>query len=241
MNVVEKELQHGYVISDLHLFSLWTSAEKKMEEIRAAAMDADFFVFNGDIFDFRWSTLGSAEATARAASDWFRELCIQFPHCRFFYVLGNHDSHVALVRAISGVEKQVDNFKRRDAFLRIGTSLFMHGDLTGKSSPFVRKKFKKKEPRPGFIRSGYYVAIRMGVHGLVTRLHGRKRTAGKILKSIIRADPSKLEGIRDIYTGHTHAAYRDFEYKGFRFHNTGSAVHNLECLILKTAFEGKQE
>ncbi|MBC8372298.1 MAG: hypothetical protein ISS69_08100 [Phycisphaerae bacterium] len=44
----------GYVISDLHMFARWSKPGKYLEQMHEAASGADFFVLNGDIFDFRW-------------------------------------------------------------------------------------------------------------------------------------------------------------------------------------------
>ena len=48
----------GYVVSDLHLLTRRTAAGSHRSRLTTAAAAADYFVLNGDIFDFRWSTLG---------------------------------------------------------------------------------------------------------------------------------------------------------------------------------------
>ncbi len=229
-------MKHGYVISDLHMFTQWTSVEKYMCDIRKAAADADFFVLNGDIFDFRWSTLGSSKKTAEVAKEWLRELCSEFSDCKFFYVLGNHDSHIKLLDSLSELADEMDNFNWHDSYFQIGSSLFMHGDLifTMKNvSPFARKKFKKKEPIRSMIRSTYHRVIKMGAHNLISRLHAKERCAKYVLKVLRKKDRAKLKEITDIYIGHTHMAFSNFKYKGYTFHNSGSAVHDLHCNMMK--------
>ena len=85
------QTQTGFVVSDLHLFTERSSAHRYMDRIHDTLADADFLVLNGDIVDFRWTTLPSKEATAHAADDWLADLCIEYPHCQFYYVMGNHD------------------------------------------------------------------------------------------------------------------------------------------------------
>ena len=63
MNVMEPST---YFVSDLHLFSGRTQAARHAPALHAAARRARTFVLGGDIFDFRWSTLGSVETTVRA-------------------------------------------------------------------------------------------------------------------------------------------------------------------------------
>ena len=229
-------MQHGYVISDLHIFTQWSSIEKYMQKIRNAAAGADFFVFNGDIFDFRWSTLGSSEATAKAAIQWFRTLCSECPDCRFIYILGNHDAYEAIVKPLAEFADHTGNFTWHDSYFRTGSSLFMHGDLIFSMrhcSPFHRKKFRKREPRSAIIRSGYNLAIEMGAHNLISRIHAKKRCAKYILKILEPEHREKLEGVTDIYIGHTHVGFSDFKYRGYTFHNSGSAIHDLYCNMMK--------
>jgi UDP-2,3-diacylglucosamine pyrophosphatase LpxH len=236
MKVTGSEMKHGYVVSDLHIFAKWSSAEKYMSDIRKACADAGFFVFNGDIFDFRWSTLGSSRKTVELAIEWFRELCTEFPECRFFYVLGNHDSHVNFLEPLTKLADEKENFYWHSSHFKIASSLFMHGDLIftmRNISPFVRKKFKNAEPRPAVISSGYHFAIGMGAHHFVSRIYAKQRCAKYVLRVLKKKDRAKLENITDIYIGHTHVAFSDFAYKGFMFHNSGSAVHDLHCNIMK--------
>ncbi len=123
-----------------------------------------------------------------------------------------------------------------DSFFKIGSSLFMHGDLIftmRNISPFKRKKFKKREPLRSVIRFTYHRAIRMGAHNFASKLHAKERCARYVLKVLRKKDQNKLNGVTDIYIGHTHMAFSDFKYKGYIFHNSGSAVHDLHCNIMK--------
>ncbi|MBX3438851.1 MAG: hypothetical protein KF861_15270, partial [Planctomycetaceae bacterium] len=62
-------------VSDLHLFANRSRADRYLEAIERAADAADLCILGGDIFDFRWSTLPSTEATVESAVAWLRALC----------------------------------------------------------------------------------------------------------------------------------------------------------------------
>ena len=225
----------GYVVSDFHIFAKWSSADDYMADVRAAAADADFFVFNGDIFDFKWSTLESSEATARAAIEWLRQLASDFPHCQFFHVLGNHDCHTGLLAPLAELADQSDNFNWHHAYCRMGTALFMHGDLIfdePDGSPFERTHFKTGEPQHSLLGTSYHAAISMGAHSLNALLFPKKRCAKRLLE-VQKREYAEMDGVEDIYIGHTHASFSDFRYRGFTFHNSGSAVHDLHCNMLQ--------
>jgi UDP-2,3-diacylglucosamine hydrolase len=60
-------MPRGLVISDLHLFSPRSKAVELLVGIQEKLASADVLVLNGDIFDFRWSTLPDTQATIVAA------------------------------------------------------------------------------------------------------------------------------------------------------------------------------
>jgi UDP-2,3-diacylglucosamine hydrolase len=231
-----QNIKHGYVISDLHMFTKWTSVDKYMCDIRKAAGKADFFVFNGDIFDFRWSTLGSASKTAEFAIKWFHDICREFPKCTFVYILGNHDAHCAILEPLAEFSDKQNNFIWHNSFIKIGSSLFMHGDLIfamRTTSPFKREKYKRRNPVRSVIRKTYHRVIKMGAHNLVSRLHAKERCAKYVLQVLEKGHSHKLEGVTDIYIGHTHVGFSDYKYLGYSFHNSGSAVHDLHCNMMR--------
>ncbi len=41
------------------------------------------------------------------------------------------------------------------------------------------------------------------------------------------------EGVTDVYFGHTHLDFVDYEYGGVRFHNTGSSIRGLRSRVLR--------
>jgi len=57
----------GIVLSDLHLFARRSQAADCMHRLRTELATVRVLVLNGDIFDFRWSTLRDLETTVAAA------------------------------------------------------------------------------------------------------------------------------------------------------------------------------
>jgi len=221
----------GHVISDLHIFASWSWAERYIDRMRAAADKADFFVLNGDIFEFRWSTLGRAEVTAHAAVDWLERFAGDHPRCTLHYVLGNHDGLVLLAERLELLAERLDNFRWYPAYVRMGHALFAHGDLfyRSRANPFER-------PLPATIRR-HGPPLSWAYHGIhavrgtrLAHLGSRPgRCARRIVRSLAAAPRELIEGVTDIYCGHTHVAVSDFAWDGLTFHNTGSGIRHLEC------------
>ena len=85
------QTRRGIVVSDLHLFAHRSHGDACFQSLRAELESVDLLVLNGDIFDFRWSTLRGHDTTADAAAIWLQNLAADFPRCEIHYVLGNHD------------------------------------------------------------------------------------------------------------------------------------------------------
>ena len=121
--------RRGYFISDLHLFSRRSQAAEHAESLQQTAAKAKTFVLGGDIFDFRWSTLPSTEATVSAAIRWLDALVAAHRTCDFHFVLGNHDCNSRFVDALDKYARKQPNLEAHPYLLRIGKAVFLHGDV----------------------------------------------------------------------------------------------------------------
>jgi len=227
----------GFVVSDLHIFTEWTSIDTYMEEIRSAAAKSDFFVLNGDIFDFKWSTLPTSKSTTEQAVKWLKNICQNAPQCSFYYILGNHDAHVKMPPALRELEKKLANFKWSSTHFFIGSYLFLHGDLLftfKKTSPFTRppEKYLKAEPKHRVLSKGYNMAIGLGAHRFVTSIMNTKQCASYSYTVLKKHSIAEMDQVTDVFIGHTHASFSNFKFKNLIFHNTGSAVADLHCNII---------
>lgn len=225
----------GHVISDLHLFAHRSVADSYMNDMHRAAAASDFFVLNGDIFDFRWSTLATVEDSLEAAIDWLRTLVASHPACRFFYTLGNHDCYEPFIERLAVLAMNTPNLQWYPSHFWLGSALFLHGDLplarrrTGRATrTFHDTLGNNSRTRRMLYRS--FVAVRG--HRLVASLHRPRRCAKRITRWLDLAAEGSTENLTDVYFGHTHLAFSDFDYSGLRFHNTGAAIRGLSNRIL---------
>jgi UDP-2,3-diacylglucosamine hydrolase len=228
-------LQSGFVVSDLHLFTHRSEAMALVRRMRAAAAQADFGVLNGDIFDFRWTNLASLEKTAQAAVDWLGDLARSFPHCQWFYIMGNHDGLAFFAPYLDELAEDVENFQWRPSHLRVGDSLFLHGDLPldpGWRDPLNRALRSPSRKKGRILNLAYRLYIRTGLHRTAASVFRPRLCARRILRSLRAYHTDLADGIRHVYFGHTHRTFSNFQYGGLTFHNTGSAIQGLRCDLL---------
>lgn len=229
----------GVVISDLHYFSTRSNAEERLEEIHRALETAEICVLNGDIFDFRWTRLPSIQATVSAALDWLRVLLKQYSQCSFHYVLGNHDSLRAFVHHFPELATEYANFSWDARQVRIGTHLFLHGDIihAGRQRSDeldrYRERFEHEHPQRDAFHHLYSGVVLFRLHKVALVLNRPKIACERLLEYYRKHNPELLEGTTDIYFGHTHSPFSNFRYEGISFHNTGSMIRGLSHNILR--------
>lgn len=228
----------NYFISDLHMFSRRSQAENHESEILAVAQTAKTIVLGGDMFDFRWSTLPSVEATVGAAIEWLKRLIEPHSTCDFHYVLGNHDYNRKFIDRLAEYAADQPHLSWHRYFVRLGQSVFLHGDVAdGKMTPDMlaatRAGWLEDETRHRFRHWLYDVAINANVHKAASRLvHRADRIADRILHYLEHIGEGPENGVRHVYFGHTHAAMSNFDYGGLKFHNGGAPMKRLEFRIV---------
>jgi UDP-2,3-diacylglucosamine hydrolase len=225
------------------MFSRRSTAERYLESIEMAAMDSDTFVFNGDIFDFKWSDLISMEQTIHTAIAWLRELLMGHPNCHFHFVLGNHDTVSDFVAKLRYLEQETTNLSVHETFVRIGGHLFLHGDAATTWMTHARwVKYREKcaeHTQIGGVRNFFYDVVVAGkLHLPVPFLVSRRASARKLMHYLEdAADEEHLNGVDDIYFGHTHRPFTGFEYDGMRFHNTGSTIRGMVFNMIRFDYD----
>ena len=239
----ETNLQHGYVLSDLHMFAHRSTAADHLSTIREIAGEADFLVLNGDIFDFRWSTLAGADETAHVAVDWLASLVLGVNGCEVFYVLGNHDRFAFFADHLQGLAEQTDNFHWHASHVRLGQCLFLHGDLVFDrkcADPFGELFAPPEAKRHRAMHLGYRAIVATRAHRVAHPFVGPSRCARRIVGSLNRSHRPLRDGLTDVYFGHSHRAFSNFSYDGLLFHNTGSAVRHLRSDLLPVRPHGRK-
>jgi UDP-2,3-diacylglucosamine pyrophosphatase LpxH len=227
-----------YFVSDLHLFANRSNAHRYLEEIARAASHAEVFVLGGDIFDFRWARISILRAVQMAAR-WLRELAAACPQCHFHLVLGNHDYHQAFIDQLEELEKEVANLSWHRYYVRLGSSVFLHGDVADKTMNAQRLAEAREEWLDGrrrgpFMSALYDVVVATRLHKPVPRLVFAKRiVVRRILKYLESIGQGPRDGVRDVYFGHTHRKLSNYHYRGLAFHNGGAPIKGVKFRIIE--------
>ncbi len=236
-------MKHVSVVSDLHMFCQRSHWEVHLPAIEAAAAAADLFVFNGDTFDFKWTTLNSVEQTIQAAVDYLEDLAIRFPSCQFHVNLGNHDHVQGFIDALAELAGRTKNLSWHPYYLRIANTLFIHGDAaTRKMNQAQLEAYRANwlhHKKQGKMKNRVYdAAFKAGAHLAVSRLaHPHRRTLQRVHSYIHDIGHGEPEGVENVYFGHTHVAVDGARYGGVTFHNGGAPMRGMtfNLLTLKIA------
>jgi UDP-2,3-diacylglucosamine hydrolase len=234
-----------YFVSDLHLFSRRSLAPQYDPAIRNAAAEASTFVLGGDIFDFRWSMLPNFERTLHAAIGWLENLTAHNPRCNFHFVFGNHDYNCQFVAAIDRLASRTTNLRWHRTHLRLGHSLFLHGDVADKPRLchqkliLRRQKYWHDEEAKGRMANMVYDwAINARLHHMAKLVHRHKRVTDRLLHYVEQIGHGAESGLRHVYFGHTHYAMSHYERGGIFFHNGGAPMKGLAFRIVPVQMGG---
>ena len=228
-----------YFVSDLHVFSSRSQEHRYLDEISHKAARAENFVLGGDIFDFRWSTMASHEETVARAIHWLRKLVLDCPACHFHFILGNHDYHQEFIDRLDHLETKVANLSWYPFYHRLGSSVFLHGDvadrrMTAQKLADARSGWLHKKQKGPFANRLYDLAITGHFHKPLVHLGRRKRTVTRrILAYLDEIGEGRSTGVKNVYFGHTHLAFSDYEYRGILFHNGGAPIKGLHFRVLE--------
>jgi UDP-2,3-diacylglucosamine hydrolase len=225
----------GYVVSDLHMYTRRSHVEPCEEKIREVADAADFIVLNGDIVDFKWSTVGCNNTTIDAATRWLTSLATDHPSCRFYYILGNHDAFRPYADRLALLADAHDNLYWHPTHLQFGTALFHHGDLLLSRDPadhWTRPMHEKIGVKGGVPNMIYDATVSARLHKLPAVINQPRRIARRVTAAVRASSRPEHEQVTDLYIGHTHEPFADHESGGILVHNTGSAMKGLTFNML---------
>ena len=233
-------MKSAFVLSDLHMFSRRSQWHTLLDTIHDVAQTADLFVFNGDTFDFKWTVLESVEETIDKSIDFLRTLAQASPNCHFHVNLGNHDHARPFILRLDSLAKTTPNLSWHPYFLRVGSTLFLHGDvamwkMTHRDLEGYRAKWLDRHKKHGRFRNRVYDAVlRTNAHVTVSKLaFPRRRTARKVSAYLKDIGHDAETGIKHVYFGHTHVPMSAYQYRGVTYHNGGAALKGMQCILLK--------
>lgn len=235
-------MEHGATVSDLHLFSHHSRPGRYLALIEAEARRSRVFILNGDIFDFKWSEHGVFSRSVEAASRFLCELLEAAPGCRFEVILGNHDAVTPYMEALAELAATHPNLNWHEFACVVGDRVFLHGDAihAGASNEAVRR-FRNKLQRPA---NGH--ALQRMAHGAVHRSHvpwmalklfPKRILAARLLAYLENENWLTGGSVRHVHFGHTHTDFEDFRYRGYCFHNCGSATHGARLRVVRFPFK----
>jgi UDP-2,3-diacylglucosamine hydrolase len=224
----------GFVVSDLHIFAERSIANEHLEAIGRAARRGPCLVLNGDIFDFKWTTLKCIDSTIDQAVAWLEILSQEHPGCQIHYVLGNHDGLKPFAHRVAELCQACPNLKLHSAVLRLGNKLFMHGDLAldpGYRQGLERELMQSVRKKGRLMTLGYSLLTKSGSHRGISLFQVKKTQAVQIVAYL--KHHHLHAGITDVYYGHTHVPFHNYHYDGIAFHNTGSTIRRLKPNFLE--------
>lgn len=230
-----------YTVSDLHLFCRRSLADRHMDRIAQAAAKADAFVFNGDIFDFRWSIFANTAETARESVRWLEKFVQARPECQFHYVLGNHDHVQAFMDEMHELAERTHNLSWDPYYVKIGNALFLHGDctvwkMTARDLEEFRRGWLDEEPRGEFVNRIYDMAFRTRTHCAVSKMFfPRARVIQRMAHYLDDIGEGVGSATKRVYFGHTHLAIDGHEHRGQLFYNGGAPMPGLSFRVMEAA------
>lgn len=231
-------MNQGIVLSDFHLFSSRSSFPALERAVRSELAEARTVVLNGDIFDFRWSTLDGNDQTVAAALSFLEELCESFPAAHFHFIPGNHDSFPPFIAELSRTSAEWSNFTLHQWMFRYGDALFLHGDQLHapsglKELELYRARFHTGERAGRLLKAGHDLLVALRIHSLFGYNLDREAACRSILQFIRNAAPHELSELRSIYFGHTHRPFENVTVEGVSFNNTGALIKGIGYRLLR--------
>ncbi len=232
-----------HFVSDLHLFSRRSSADRHLEAIKRAAAESDTFVLAGDNFDFHWAAGRPVEESAEVAAEWLASLAGSAPGCRFHVLLGNHDHQPALIARLEVLRNELPNFAWDAWFVRLGSGVFLHGDAANFRMNAERlRRFRDhcaaKLPHNPGLEPLYEAVIRARLHVLCARaIYPHRVVARRLRRYLDEIGHGPASGVRDVYFGHTHRVLDGYEHRGLRFHNCGAPIAGLRFRIVRARID----
>ena len=228
------------VVSDLHMYCRRSQWREHLPSMHAAAAASDLFVFNGDTVDFKWTALSDTAETVKRAIDFLRGFVSRHQHCQFHVNLGNHDHIQPFMDALELLARQTPNLTWHPYYLRVGKSLFLHGDVANrKMSHYDLQRYRagwleKKNKKQGLLKNRMYdAAFRAGAHIAVSRLaFPPKRTMKRLDAYLDDIGHTMESGVERVYFGHTHVPVSGASYRGVTYHNGGAPMKGIPFRLL---------
>lgn len=240
-------------VSDLHLLSPRSMAQRSMPAIEAAFRDSSLIVLGGDIFDFRWATLGGHIATLAAAKRWLQALVLNHSHASIAYIMGNHDSHPDMQTLLRDTASQHPHFAWHAESFQVGDCWFCHGDVLDAGSranlTSYRLRFQEERQASRTAHGLYNAAVAMRLHRTIPHLVHRPRATCARLRELlgINLQPrqpapgqNSQEVVHRVFFGHTHVPIYALTLDEITYYNPGAALKHMNFAPIQFEVETQQ-
>lgn len=207
-------------------------APEWMPAIDAACRGSELIVLGGDIFDFRWATLGGHEETLAAVQTWLENLLTRHSEARVAYVLGNHDCHPDLQRLLECLAREQPRFAWHPESFQLGDCYFCHGDVLDAGGPNqlarYRRKFHHERQASRAAHNIYDAAVAMRLHRTIPTLFHRPRaTCLRLSQFLSLAKQAGQAPIERVFFGHTHVPIYELPLRSVHYYNPGAALRHM--------------
>lgn len=221
-------------VSDLHFLSPRSMAHKWMPAIEAACRDSRLIVLGGDIFDFRWATLGGHQASLGAARRWLESFIERHAHATIVYVMGNHDCHPDLQALLEELTQRHRQLRWCAESYQVADCLFCHGDILDAGGQELltgyRAKFQHERQASRAAHGLYDAAVAMRLHRTIPKLFHRPRTTCGRLQALLNINgtlSSAQSRVHRVFFGHTHVPIYELVLEDIAYFNPGAALRHM--------------
>jgi UDP-2,3-diacylglucosamine pyrophosphatase LpxH len=220
----------GIFVSDLHVFSGRSKGESLPGELQGTYPESSLLVLGGDIFDFKWSSLGVA-GTLLASEKWLHTLLDQW-RGEVVFLAGNHDCLPKFFGVLSQISRRCDRFTWHSHHFHLGDAVFLHGDVLDAGHDLAkldsyRDKFHPKSDQSVLSRRAYSAIVAMRIHRMAPKMRHRELQTCQRLLGLLPQLVKVPHKIRRVFFGHTHVAIAGRELNGVKFYNPGAAIRHI--------------
>jgi|GEM_PF-269672 len=232
----------GLALSDLHLLRHPNTSTISLDQLPEMTTQYQLVIFNGDMFDFEWTSFKTEPDAIRFALRWVKDLAQSQPDCKFVFLAGNHDHDPLYSEGIERLAAENPNVHWKFEYLRVGDKVFLHGDATHigarlESLPALRRRWSATRRKLSSLRRFYHFFNSPAKIAKITSVLPKKYWARRISAYLQAAMKEEFEEIKDVYFGHTHVAFRDYVFENHVYHNSGSSIKGVKMLPLEFRFE----
>ncbi len=223
----------GLFVSDLHLFSQRSVGQRHWHRMSDSIARAEYVVLGGDIFDFRWSRLGTFSESLVGAQRWLEQAFELNPNAQWVYILGNHDCHPRFQGVLDRLSARHDRFHWHPTHWKVGRSVFVHGDLLDCGDTLdkfhqYRRRFHEATPKGHVPNALYRLVVETRLHGILPAWrHWASATCTKLLQRLPMLGETILDRVDRVVFGHTHVPLDCWRVNGVEFSNPGAGIRHL--------------